>query len=79
MKNISGGKIMRKIFVLSMILGIFISCNTFLYKKINVNISNNYEEIIIKNETGKYVHGLYCKIDGIINGHLEIEFTNGEN
>jgi hypothetical protein len=70
---------MRKIFVLFGILSIFISCNTLLYKKISVNISNEYEEIIIKNETRKYVHGLYCKIDGVINGYLEMEFTNGEN
>jgi hypothetical protein len=74
-----GGKIMRKIFLLFGILIGFISCSTFLYKKINVNISSDYKEIIVKNEREKYVNGLYCKIDGVINGYLEIEFSNGEN
>jgi hypothetical protein len=50
-----------------------------LYKKINVNISSDYKEIIVKNETEKYVHGLYCKIDGVINGYLKIEFSDREN
>ena len=45
----------------------------------NVIIDNTNEEIIIKNESKKHVHGLYCRISGKINGYLEIEFTNGEN
>jgi hypothetical protein len=70
---------MKRIFMLFGILSILNSCSTFSNKKINVNISNNFEEIIIKNETKGHVYGLYCKINGIINGYLEIEFTNGEN
>jgi len=70
---------MKKTFILLGILYIFISCNTFSNIKINVNILNTNEEIILKNESGKYVYGLYCKINGSVNGYLEIEFTNGEN
>ena len=70
---------MKRIFLLLGILCIFISCSTFSNKKMVINIENANEEIIVKNESGKNVYGLYCKIDGKINGNLEIEFSNGEN
>ena len=68
---------MKKIFVLLGVLCVFNSCSTF--SNMNINISNTNEKIFIKNESGKSVHGLYCKINGKVNGYLEIEFTNGEN
>ena len=68
---------MKNILLILSILGIFVSCTTF--DKIKINIPDNYEEIIIKNEHGGNVYGLFLKIDGKVNGYLEIEFTNGEN
>jgi hypothetical protein len=68
---------MKKLILLLGILGIFISCNTFS-NKINLNISNTNETIIIKNENGINVNRLYCRIKGKVNGLIEIEFTNDE-
>jgi hypothetical protein len=68
---------MKKILIILCIIGIFSSCTTFSLLKLN--ITNNYKEIIIKNEKGEGVYSLYCKINGKVNGHLEIEFTDGEN
>ena len=70
---------MKKLFALLGILCFLISCNTFSNKKMTINVENTNEEIIFKNESGKYVHGLYCRINGKINGNLEVEFSNGEN
>jgi hypothetical protein len=78
---------MKKIFTLLVILCILTSCNTFSRNRLNINISDINKEIRIKNtnksiignsEYGKYVNGLYCKINGKVNGIVEIELTNDE-
>jgi hypothetical protein len=68
---------MKKPLFILFIFGILVSCSTF--NTLKLNISNDYEEIIIKNKYGEGVYGLYCKINGNVNGHLEIEFSDGEN
>jgi hypothetical protein len=68
---------MRKLFFILFIFGIFISCST--YNTLKLDIPINHEEITIKNKNGEGVYQLYCKIDGKVNGYLEIEFSNGEN
>ena len=59
------------------ILGIVASCSTL--STLKLNIPDDYEEIVVKNKYGEGVYSLYCKINGKVNGHLEIEFSNGEN
>ena len=69
---------MKQIIILLAFMGIFASCIS-LKSNLEVNIQNNYEEIIIENKYGWGVYGLYCKINGKVSGVLEIQFTNGEN
>jgi hypothetical protein len=66
----------KKIILSFVILIIFSSCNTFTYKKINIDSLNN--EIIINDENKKSVYGLYCKINGKVNDVIEIELTNND-
>jgi hypothetical protein len=68
---------MKKLILLLGVLGIFISCSTFS-NKINLNISNTNETLIIENKFGIKTTGLYCRIKGNVNGLIEIEFTNDE-
>jgi len=69
----------KNAFILFGIIGVLFSCNTFSNTKINIDISNINNEIIIKDENKKYVYGLYCKIIGEVNEIIEIEFTNNED
>lgn len=66
-----------KILPVLFISGILVSCSTF--NALKLNISNDYEEITIKNKNGESVYSLYCRISGNVNGNFEIEFSNGEN
>jgi hypothetical protein len=74
--TVFSGNLMKKIFFISGVLFLIIVLGKTVSQigKMNITVTNSYEEIVVKNKQVKNVNRLYCKITGKVTGLVEIDF-----